>query len=51
MKDYTIYWYNHSISEASRQLNIPLSRLKSKAQRPLNKYGKDGWAITHLGSE
>lgn len=41
----------HSISEASRQLNIPLSRLKSKAQRPLNKYGKDGWAIINLGSE
>ena len=40
----------HSISEASRQLNLPLSRLKSKAQRPLNKYGKDGWAIIHLGS-
>lgn len=41
----------HSISEASRQLNIPLSRLKSKAQRPLNRHGKDGWAIIHLGSE
>lgn len=35
----------HSISEASRQLNIPLSRLKSKHQRPLGRYGKDGWAI------
>lgn len=41
----------HSISEASRQLKIPLSRLKSKAQRPLNRYGKDGWAITSLGSK
>ena len=41
----------HSISEASRQLDIPLSRLKSKAQRPLNVFGKDGWAITNLGSE
>lgn len=40
----------HSISEASRQLNIPLSRLKSKAQRSLNTYGKDGWAIINLGS-
>ncbi len=35
----------HSISEASRQLKLPLSRLKSKAQRPLQVYGKDGWAI------
>lgn len=41
----------HSISEASRQLDLPLSRLKSKAQRPLNVFGKDGWAITKLGSE
>ena len=40
----------HSISEASRQLGIPLSRLKSKAQRPINRFGKDGWAITYLGS-
>lgn len=39
-----------SISEASKQLNIPLSRLKSKAQRTLSVYGKDGWAITNLGS-
>lgn len=39
----------HSISEAARQLNLPLSRLKSKALRPLHKYGKDGWAITYLG--
>jgi len=43
-----VYQY-HSISEASRQLNIPLSRLKSKAQRPLGNYGKDGWAIQSLG--
>lgn len=43
-----IYTY-HSISEASRQLNIPLSRLKSKAQRPINRIGKDGWAIKYLG--
>lgn len=41
----------HSLSEASRQLLIPLSRLKSKAQRPLHIHGKDGWAITNLGSE
>jgi hypothetical protein len=41
----------HSISEASRKLDIPLSRLKSKALRPLNTYGKDGWAIQSLGSE
>lgn len=40
----------HSISEAARQLNIPLPRLKSKASRPLNVYGKDGWAIVYLGS-
>ena len=39
----------HSISEASRVLGIPLSRLKSKAQRPINRYGSDGWAITYLG--
>lgn len=45
----TTYTY-YSIAEASRQLGLPLSRLKSKAQRPLNQYGKDGWAITHLGS-
>ena len=44
-----IYTY-HSISEASRQLDIPLSRLKSKATRPLNRPGKDGWAIAYLGS-
>lgn len=43
--------YFHSISEASRATGIPLSRLKSKAQRPINKYGKDGWAIHSLGSE
>lgn len=41
----------HSISEASRQLGIPLSTLKSRAQRSLLRYGKDGWAIKHLGSE
>lgn len=39
----------HSISEASRQLDLPLSRLKSKAQRPLCVYGNDGWAIHSLG--
>jgi len=44
-----LYKY-HSISEASRELEIPLSRLKSKALRPLNRYGKDGWAIQSLGS-
>jgi hypothetical protein len=40
----------HSISEASRQLDIPLSRLKSKAQRTLGVYGKDGWMIVRLGT-
>jgi hypothetical protein len=35
----------HSISEASRQLDIPLSRLKSKNQRKRTSYGEDGWAI------
>lgn len=35
----------HSISEASRQLKLPLSRLKSKVQRPLNNYGNDGWKV------
>ena len=44
-----LYKY-HSIAEASRKLDLPLSRLKSKAQRPLNQYGKDGWAIQSLGS-
>ena len=39
-----LYKY-HSMSEASRQLQIPLSRLKSKVQRKLNVYGKDGWAV------
>lgn len=41
----------HSISEAARQLDIPLSRLKSKALRPLNATGNDGWKIIQLGSE
>ncbi len=35
----------HSISEASRQLDIPLSRLKSKNLRKVSSYGNDGWAI------
>ncbi len=39
-----LYSY-HSISEASRQLNIPLSRLKSKNLRKSTSYGEDGWAI------
>lgn len=50
-KDSDTEYTFHSISEASRQLELPLSRLKSKAQRPLNQYGLDGWAITSLGSE
>ena len=41
----------HSVSEASRQLNIPLSRLKSKCLRPLGNYGKDEWAVIKLGSQ
>lgn len=41
----------HSISEASRVLEIPLPRLKSKAQRPINRHGNDGWAITYLGTK
>lgn len=41
----------HSISEASRELGIPLSRLKSKAQRTLGVQGKDGWKIVKLGAE
>lgn len=41
----------HSISEASRQLNIPLSRLKSKCLRKLGVYGKDGWAVLEFGSQ
>lgn len=45
-----VYKY-HSIAEASRKLEIPLSRLKSKVRRPLNRYGKDGWKIKSLGSE
>lgn len=45
----TVYSY-HSISEASRQLNLPLSRLKSKARATLGNYGNDGWAILSLGS-
>ena len=46
-KEYTY----HSISEASRQLGIPLPRLKSKASRPLGRYGKDGWKILKLDSQ
>lgn len=46
----TILHEFHSISEAAKQLDLPLSRLKSKAQRPLNKYGKDNWAVHSLGS-
>ena len=45
-----VYTY-HSISEASRQLQLPLSRLKSKARGILGTYGRDGWAIISLGSE
>lgn len=41
----------HSISEASRQLQIPLSRLKSKVRAPLERFGKDGWAVISLGSD
>ena len=41
----------HSISEASRELNIPLSRLKSKCTRTLGHYGRDGWRILSLGSQ
>lgn len=41
----------HSISEASRQLNIPLPRLKSKCTRTLGVYGKDGWAVIELGNQ
>lgn len=41
----------HSMSEASRQLGLPLPRIKSKAQRSLNVYGKDGWKIVKLGAE
>lgn len=41
----------HSISEASRKLGIPLSRLKSRVLRNNGNYGKDGWKIVKLGSE
>ena len=43
--DYKTIYTFHSISEASRQLSIPLSRLKSKHQRKTTSYGEDGWAI------
>lgn len=43
--DYTVLYEFHSLSEASRQLNIPLSRLKSKHLRKSTSYGEDGWAI------
>ena len=39
----------HSISEASRQLGLPLARLKSKVQRTLGRYGDDGWAVIAYG--
>lgn len=35
----------HSLSKASRELNIPLSRLKSKNLCKYSSYGEDGWAI------
>lgn len=35
----------HSLSKASRELGIPLSRLKSKNLRKYSSYGEDGWAI------
>lgn len=41
----------HSISEASRQLQIPSPRLKSKVRATLGVYGRDGWAVISLGSE
>lgn len=41
LKTYTY----HSLSEASRQLGIPLPRLKSKNLRKVTSYGNDGWAI------
>ena len=42
---YHILHTYHSISEASRQLNLPLSRLKSKNQSKVTSYGEDGWAV------
>jgi hypothetical protein len=35
----------HSLSEAARQLELPLSRIKSKHLRKYSSYGEDGWAI------
>lgn len=43
--NYVILHSFHSLSEASRQLNLPLSRLKSKHLRKRTSYGEDGWAI------
>lgn len=43
--NYVILYTFHSISEASRQLGIPLARLKSKHQRKHISYGEDGWAV------
>ncbi len=43
--NYLITYTFHSISEASRKLGIPLSRLKSKNLRKSTSYGDDGWAI------
>ena len=43
--NYVLIYTFHSISEASRQLGIPLSRLKSKNLRKTTSYGEDGWAI------
>lgn len=45
MDSYPILHTFHSISEAARQLNLPLSRLKSKHLRKSTSYGEDGWAI------
>ena len=43
--NYVLTYTFHSLSEASRQLDIPLSRLKSKNLRKNTSYGEDGWAI------
>lgn len=42
---YEVTYTFHSLSEASRQLDIPLPRLKSKNLRKKTSYGEDGWAI------
>lgn len=43
--NYPVLYTYHSIGEASRQLDIPRSRLKYKVTTKVTSYGEDGWAV------